>query len=73
MLANREHNKNIFSMLYSDDKDDKEEDMCYESKVTEEKSCFGALIGGGHSHRSELKVLNYKQAMKSNETKEWEN
>ena len=46
--------------------------MHYESEVTEEMSCVGAGIGGSFSHSSELKVLNHKQLMKSNEKKEWE-
>ena len=56
-------------MLYSNDEDEEEEDMHYESEVTEQISCVGAIIGGGFSDSIELKVLNYKQEMKSNEKK----
>ena len=73
MLVNSANSKKMFSILYSDDEDDEEEDMHYKSEVVEEMSCVGAGIGGGHRHSSELKVLNHKQVMKSNEEKEREN
>ena len=44
--------------------------MC-ESTFDEEMASVGAGIGGGFDHSSELKVLNYKQAMASNEKAEW--
>ena len=62
---------NMFGILDSDDDEEKEEEQC-QGEVTEEISCVGSGIGGGYHRSSELKVLNYKQATKSVERKEWE-
>jgi hypothetical protein len=37
-----------------------------------ELALIGACIGGGIKHTSELKVLNYKKAMRSPDAKEWQ-
>ena len=37
-----------------------------------EFSCVGAGVGGGFTDSSKLKVMNYHQAMKSKDKKEWE-
>ena len=63
---------NYYSILSDedDDEDDENEVMC-ESTFDEEMASVGAGIGGGFDHSSELKVLNYKQAMASNDKAEW--
>lgn len=62
----------MFIILESDDEDEDDEEY-YESEVTRELTCVGAGIGGGYRHSSELKVLNYKQAMKLIDKEEWKN
>jgi hypothetical protein len=43
----------------------------YMSLQSMELALIGAGIGGGIKHNSELKVLNYKQAMGSPNAAEW--
>ena len=55
---------NYFSVL-SDNDEESDDDGFYEI------SNVGAGIGGGFTHSSELKTLNYKQAMASKDTCKW--
>ena len=43
----------------------------YLSLRSMELALIGASVGGGIKHTSELKVLNYKMAMRSPDAEEW--
>jgi len=63
---------NYYSILSEDDTEDYDEnEAIYETVLGMETANVGAGIGGGFDHSNELKVLNYKQAMASNEKAEW--
>jgi hypothetical protein len=40
--------------------------------ITDEIACVGAHIGGGFVNTNKLKVLKYKDAMKTDDWKKWE-
>ena len=40
-------------------------------RLFDESSLVGAGVGGGFDHTDELRVMNYRQAMKSGDAKEW--
>ena len=58
-------------MLKDDDEDDDDE-KSYQNDIATEVLEVGAGIGGGCKHSSELKVLNYKEAMASKDKQEWQ-
>ena len=62
--------ENYCSILEVDDEDD--DNVCEASPPTKDVACVGAGIGGGFTHTSELKTLNYPEAMTSEEKTEWE-
>ena len=60
-------NENYYGIIDSDDDDD-DENLFYEIKS--ELLNVGVGLGGGHHHASELKTMNYKEAMASDERSE---
>ena len=54
--------------LLAEDNDDEDEETFYEIKS--ELANVGAGVGGGFDHSSELKPMNYKQAMASSDKEE---
>ena len=62
---------NYYDILENDSDNESDDDDNEEKNDGINKAaCVGAGIGGGYKHSKELKLLNYKQAMKSNEEKE---
>jgi len=59
--------ENYYSILDSDD--DEDENIFYEIKS--ELASVGAGLGGGYDHSSELKPMNYREAMASSDKEEW--
>ena len=62
---------NYYDVL-EDEETDGEDEEFYESELMREMTCVGAGIGGGYEHSNELKTMNYKDAMQSEDKKEWE-
>jgi hypothetical protein len=61
-------NSNYYEILGMDSDEESDDEN---EEVTSETACVGAGIGGGFKHSTELKPLNYKQAMQSKEKSEW--
>ena len=64
--------ENYYELLASDDDAEDSEDEFDKNELISEVAEVGAGIGGGFKHSSELKVLNYAQAMASEDKHEWE-
>ena len=67
-----DQHSNYYNVLTNDDEDDADDEI-YKNEALTEIIGVGAGIGGGFKHSRELKVLNYKEAMASEDRKEWEN
>ena len=62
--------KNYYNIL-QDEEDEEDEENYYSSPLTTQIACVGTGLGGGHTHSSELKTLNYPEAMASDDKEEW--
>ena len=64
--------KNYYEALADFDDFDEDEVACTAgSQVAYEIATVGAGVGGGFDHTTELKVLNYEEAMQSNDINKW--
>ena len=54
-----------------DEDDEDDEYYNYDIEGIKEINCVGAGIGGGYQHSDELKTMNYKEAMATDEKEEW--
>ena len=64
--------KNYYSVLKYDEDED-EVDSYYSSPLTNNVALVGAGLGQRFERTSELKTLNYSEAMASDDKEDWEN
>jgi len=65
-------NQNYFAALEECEDEETEEDEIESIRESLEFANVGAGLGGGFEHTSELKVLKYKEAMKSADKDKWD-